>query len=272
LVPPHIEKITLHNPDENPMNASASPSHSISAPGAAGDLPVLLRLSGLTRSYGSGPNAVHALRGVDLELPRGILAAVKGRSGSGKTTLLNLAGGLDRPTSGSVIFDGQDLSQLSDHALTLLRRTRMGFIFQSFALLPTCSAFENVELVLRIAGYSRQAQVARARRCLHAVGLARWQDHRPDEMSGGQQQRVAIARALASSPDLILADEPTGELDSTTSRQIYALFRRIVETEGLTMLVSAHDPLLDEYADAVYHLEDGVIVRSSHKNHRSNSN
>jgi ABC-type lipoprotein export system ATPase subunit len=220
----------------------------------------LIQAQAVTRTYQADGQAVPALRGVDLDLPRGMLAVLKGRSGSGKTTLLNLLGGLDRPDSGQVIFDGQALGGLSDHELTVLRRCRMGFIFQSFALLPTYSAYENVELALRISGAGRREQAERARRMLHAVGLSRWLDHRPDEMSGGQQQRVAIARALAAHPDLILADEPTGELDTATGRQIFQLFRQIVEKEGLTILATTHDPLMEEYADRVYTLQDGVLI------------
>lgn len=220
---------------------------------------VLVRVAGVTRVYESRGQPVHALRGVDLELPRGNLTLLKGRSGSGKTTLLNIIGGLDRPTQGNIVFDEQALGDLSENELTQLRRKRICFIFQSFALLPTYSAYENVELVLRIAGMDRNEQIERTRRYLRSVGLARWMNHRPDEMSGGQQQRVAIARALASRPDMILADEPTGELDSTTSRQIFSLFRQIAEREGVTIMATTHDPLLDDYADVIYTLEDGSI-------------
>jgi putative ABC transport system ATP-binding protein len=218
-----------------------------------------LRIRDVTRIYHTDGQEVQALRGVDLDLPAGVLAALKGRSGSGKTTLLNLIGGLDRPTSGSIDFDGQPLTGLSDKELTLLRRNRIGFIFQSFALLPTYSAFENVELMLRLAGAERRERVEGARRCLRVVGLEKWMHHRPDEMSGGQQQRVAIARALATRPVLILADEPTGELDTTTSRQIFSLFQMIVKKEGITVLLSTHDPLIDEYADRIYLLQDGCV-------------
>jgi len=220
---------------------------------------VLVRVLGVTRVYHSDGQEVQALRGVELDLPRGVLAALKGRSGSGKTTLLNLIGGLDRPTSGSITFDGRPLAGLSDKELTLLRRHSIGFIFQSFALLPTYSAYENVELMLRLAGAGRRAQVEQARRCLRVVGLEKWMHHRPDEMSGGQQQRVAIARALATQPALILADEPTGELDTATSRQIFSLFQMIVRKEGITVLLSTHDPLIDEYADRIYLLQDGRV-------------
>jgi ABC-type lipoprotein export system ATPase subunit len=205
---------------------------------------------------------VHALRGVDLTLPRGVLAALKGRSGSGKTTLLNMIGGLDRPTSGTVFFRGIALAALDDGQLTRLRREQLGFVFQSFALLPTYSAFENVELMLRLAGLGRRERDQRARRCLSVVGLEKWMHHRPDEMSGGQQQRLAIARALATRPALILADEPTGELDTQTTRQIFTLFRRLVEKEGITILATTHDPLVDEYADMVYLLKDGRLAPS----------
>ena len=219
----------------------------------------LVRVEAVTRVYRVGAQEVHALRGVDLSVARGKLVALRGRSGSGKTTLLNLIGGLDRPTSGEVYFDGRPLTELNGHELTLLRRHRIGFIFQSFATLPTYSAFENVELLLRIAGVKRQERLQRARDSLRLVGLSRWVDHRPDEMSGGQQQRVAIARALATRPDLVLADEPTGELDTTTGRQIFALLRRVVEVEGITVLTVTHDRLIYEYADLVYELQDGRI-------------
>jgi ABC-type lipoprotein export system ATPase subunit len=150
---------------------------------------------------------------------------------------------------------------LSGRQLTRLRRHRIGFIFQSFATLPTYSAFENVELILRIAGLQGRERAQRARDSLRLVGLARWMDHRPDEMSGGQQQRMAIARALSTRPDLILADEPTGELDTTTGRQIFALLRQVVEAEGITVLTATHDPLIDEYADLLYELQDGRILQ-----------
>jgi ABC-type lipoprotein export system ATPase subunit len=221
----------------------------------------LVRVEHATRVYRVGAQEVHALRGVDLSVTRGQFVALRGRSGSGKTTLLNLIGGLDRPTSGEVYFDGAPLNRLNGRQLTHLRRQRLGFIFQSFALLPTYSAYENVELLLRLVGVKRRERDRRAREVLSLVGLARWMDHRPDELSGGQQQRVAVARALAARPDLILADEPTGELDTTSGRQIFALLRRVVEVEGITILTATHDPLIDEYADVVHELQDGNIVK-----------
>jgi len=213
----------------------------------------------VTRVYRVGAQEVHALRGVDLSVARGKLVALRGRSGSGKTTLLNIIGGLDRPTGGDVCFDGRSLAGLSGRELTRLRRHRIGFVFQSFALLPTYSAFENVELLLRIAGVKGRERLRRTRDSLRLVGLGRWMDHRPDEMSGGQQQRVAIARALVTRPDLVLADEPTGELDTVTGRQIFALLHRVVEVEGITVLTVTHDRLIYDYADLVYELQDGRI-------------
>jgi ABC-type lipoprotein export system ATPase subunit len=222
--------------------------------------PCLIRVARVERVYHVDSLEVPALRGVDLSVARGKLVALRGPSGSGKTTLLNIIGGLDRPTRGEVFFDGQPLSKLSGRQLTRLRRHRIGFVFQSFALLPTYSAYENVELLLRIAKVPRRDRQKRARDSLRLVGLSRWVDHRPDEMSGGQQQRVAIARALATRPDLILADEPTGELDTTTGRQIFALLHRVVQIEGITVLTVTHDPLVDEFADVVYELKDGRIA------------
>ena len=215
----------------------------------------------LWRIYKTGVQEVPALRGVNLKIKPGRFVAVKGRSGSGKTTLLNCVGGLDHPTSGIVRVFSRAISDMSDGELTRWRRQQVGFIFQSFGLLPTLSAFENVELMLRIAGKHGRARRSRALYCLDLVGLAKWAQHRPFEMSGGQQQRVAIARALANSPQLILADEPTGELDSSTAREILGLFRRIVEEEHVTLVMVSHDPLVDDYVDAVLQLRDGQITR-----------
>jgi len=215
----------------------------------------------LRRTYRVGIHQeVHALRGVNLQIFTGDCVAVKGRSGSGKTTMLNCIGGLDRPTSGTVRVFGQDLTKLSDKELTHYHREQVGFIFQSFGLTSTYSAFENVELMLRIAGSGLRQRRERALHCLDLVGLAKWRNHRPNEMSGGQQQRLAIARALANQPRLVLADEPTGKLDTATARDIFGLFRRIVVEEGVTVLMAAHDPLVDEYADRVLRLKDGNIV------------
>jgi len=211
-----------------------------------------------SRIYAMGSSQVAALRSVSLEVTRGVLAALKGRSGSGKTTLLNLIGGLDQPTQGEILLFGKPLSTLSNRELTDLRRKRIGYVFQSFAIFPSFSALENVELMLRIAGI-HEGRRERAMRGLEIVGLSAWANHRPWELSGGQQQRVALARALSTRPDLILADEPTGELDSATAKQIYALFRYIVEKEGVTIIMATHDPVIEEYAHLIFELEDGQV-------------
>ncbi len=215
----------------------------------------------VVRTYRVGSNDVLALRGINLQVKPGHWVGVRGRSGSGKTTLLNCIGGLDHPNSGTVRCFGRDITRMSDGELTRWRRKQVGFVFQSFALLPTLSAWENVELPIRIAG--NRDRRARTRYCLELVGLTKWANHRPYEMSGGQQQRVAIARALANHPSLILADEPTGELDSTTAREVLALFRRIVETEGITMLMTSHDPIVLDYVDDVVELQDGQRVSNN---------
>ena len=207
----------------------------------------------------SGERQVVAIQHVSLEVPAGQFLAVKGRSGSGKTTLLNCIGGLDQPTAGTIHIFGRELTKLDDRQLTEWRREQVGFIFQSFGLLPTLSTYENVDLMLRIAGVPRNQRRDRIRHCLNMVNLGQWADHRPYELSGGQQQRLAIARAIASQPQLILADEATGELDSETARAILGLFQHIVKTEGVTLLAATHDSLVDEYADEIVHLHDGAI-------------
>jgi len=212
------------------------------------------------RVYSVGAREVQALRGVQLQITAGQFVALKGRSGSGKTTLLNCIGGLDRPTSGTVRVFGSEIARLNDRQLTRWRRERVGFIFQSFGLLPTISAYENVELALRMAGMGYKTRHTRTLQCLELVGLSKWLHHRPYEMSGGQQQRVGIARALANRPQLILADEPTGELDSSTAREILTIFQRIAREEHVTMLLASHDPLVDAYVDDVLQMKDGQLV------------
>jgi len=213
------------------------------------------------RTYPMGlRQEIHALRGVNLTIPVGSYLALRGRSGSGKTTLLNCIGALDKPTSGSVSVFGTELKELNDSGLTRFYREHVGFIFQAFGLTPTYSALENIEIVLQIAGKGYKERRQRAEHCLERVGLSQWQHHRVHELSGGQQQRVAIARALANQPQLILADEPTGKLDTNTAREIFALFREIVRQEGATILMAAHDPLVDEYVDGVLQLSDGQII------------
>jgi ABC-type lipoprotein export system ATPase subunit len=222
----------------------------------------IIRVDDLRRTYKVGTQEIPALRGVSLQVEAGHFIALKGRSGSGKTTLLNCLGGLDRPDSGSVQVLGHDLMSLDEAALTRWRRDNIGLIFQSFGLLPTLSAYENVELMPRIKGVGAKDRDQYTLTALALVGLAERADHRPYELSGGQQQRVAIARALANRPKLIFADEPTGELDSTTGHEILALFRRLVETEGVTLLMVTHDPKVDEYAHRVLNLKDGQIVEA----------
>lgn len=219
---------------------------------------LIIQVRNLSRVYSIGQNEVIALSNLSIDVPTGVLAALKGRSGSGKTTLLNIVGGLDTQTSGDVKIFDENISKLDRAQNTDLRRKRIGFIFQSYAIMPTFSAIENVELMLRIAG-NRSDRHEIAMRSLEIVGLGEWAHHRPWELSGGQQQRVAIARALSTSPDLILADEPTGELDSNSGRQIMALFRYIVIKEGITILMATHDPMIEEYAHIIYELEDGKI-------------
>jgi ABC-type lipoprotein export system ATPase subunit len=219
-----------------------------------------VRVTNVTRAYTVNNEQVLALRGVSLTVEEGAFVALMGRSGSGKTTLLNMIGGLDQPSSGEVALYGQVLNGMNQEQLTLLRREKIGFIFQSFALLPILSAWENVEMPLRIAGVrSRRERRQRAEAALALVELERWATHRPAEMSGGQQQRVAIARALVSRPRLLLADEPTGELDSTTGRNLLTLLRSIVRTEGVTLIMATHDRTIFDFADVVYQLRDGQL-------------
>jgi putative ABC transport system ATP-binding protein len=219
-----------------------------------------VRVTNVTRAYTVNNEQVLALRGISLTVEEGAFVALMGRSGSGKTTLLNMIGGLDQPSSGEVALYGQVLNGMNQDQLTLLRREKIGFIFQSFALLPILSAWENVEMPLRIAGVrSRRERRQRAEAALALVGLERWATHRPAEMSGGQQQRVAIARALVSRPRLLLADEPTGELDSTTGRNLLTLLRTIVRTEGVTLIMATHDRTIFDFADVVYQLRDGQL-------------
>ncbi len=220
----------------------------------------MLMAEGLIRDYPSGDDVVHALRGVDLLVARGQLVAVRGRSGSGKTTLLNLLGGLDRPTAGSVVVDGDEVSSMNESQLVAFRRSTVAFIFQAFGLLPILSAAENVEVPLRLVRAEPRARDARVAELLDLVGLGPRARHRPHELSGGEQQRVAIARALANRPKLLLADEPTGQLDSHTGHAIMGLLRTVVRTEGVTAVVATHDPALLDLADRVVEIHDGRIT------------
>jgi putative ABC transport system ATP-binding protein len=215
----------------------------------------------LWRIYKSGARQeVQALRGVSFQIHPGRFVALRGRSGSGKTTLINCIGGLDRPTRGKVNVFGDDPTGMDDKQLAHFRREKIGFIFQSFGLSANYSAYENIELKLRILGRPHRERRERTMYCLQLVGLEKWKDHRPEELSGGQQQRVAIARALVGSPRLILADEPTGDLDSGTAREILGLFRRIVNEENVTLLISTHDPMVAEFVDRTLNLKDGSLL------------
>ena len=214
----------------------------------------------IVRNYAHGDETIHALRGIDLAIERGEVLAVRGRSGSGKTTLLNLLGGLDRPTSGSVWVDGAEVSTMPERELVGLRRTTVAYIFQSFGLLPILSAAENVEVPLRLVRMNGHEREARVLELLERVGLAERAKHRPHELSGGEQQRVAICRALANRPKLLLADEPTGQLDSETGHTIMLLLRRVVQEEGVTAVVATHDPLMLDIADRIVELRDGALV------------
>ena len=216
--------------------------------------------TGLWRTYHLGAEEINALRGVDVTLHPGEFVAVVGRSGSGKTTLLNVMAGLDRPSSGEVLFEGQDLARMNEDKLTELRRHKIGFVFQAFGLLPLLSAFENVELPLRISGVGPGRREERTREALDMVGLWPRAAHRPYELSGGEQQRVAIARAIVTRPPLVLADEPTGELDSTNARSIFGLFKEMTKTKGITVVAATHDSALLKMADTVKELRDGALL------------
>jgi putative ABC transport system ATP-binding protein len=214
----------------------------------------------LSRDYPMPAGVVHAVRDVNIEVGRGQLVALRGRSGSGKTTLLSLLGALDRPTAGSVVVDGLAVSQLPEADLIPFRRRRLGFIFQAFGLLPVLSAAENVEVPLRLVRADPRERDQRVRELLKLVGLEDRANHRPHELSGGEQQRVAIARALANHPDLLLADEPTGQLDSQTGRSIMVLLQHLVRSERMTAIVATHDSSLIDLADRVIELSDGQVV------------
>ncbi|WP_436845127.1 ABC transporter ATP-binding protein [Streptomyces cinerochromogenes] len=220
----------------------------------------MVRVEDVHKSYGAGAAAVHALRGVSFEVPRGELVALKGRSGSGKTTLLNIVGGLDVPDQGRVEVEGRDLARLGESELLRLRRDRVGFVFQSFGLIPILSAAENVGVPLRLRRAEPREREERVELLLSLVGLAGHAAQRPGELSGGQQQRVAIARALANRPALLIADEPTGQLDAETGHAVMELLRAVVHSERVTALVATHDATLLDLADRVLELRDGEIT------------
>jgi len=219
----------------------------------------MLLVDGVHRTYGSGPTAVHALRDVHLRVAAGELLAVRGRSGSGKTTLLNLIGGLDSADAGRIVVAGHEVTAMDETALRALRRDTVSYVFQSFALVPTLTAAENVGLPLRLARTDPVERERRVATLLELVGLADHARQRPGELSGGQQQRVALARALAGEPALLLADEPTGQLDSQTGQEVMALLRAVVRGAGVTAVVCTHDPSVVDVADRVVEIVDGTL-------------
>lgn len=200
-----------------------------------------------------------ALKNINIQIPTGRLTMLRGRSGSGKTTLMNILSALDYPKSGSVIFQGTSIENMPENEREKIRKSKIGFVFQSVALIPMMTAYENVEFVLRLAGYKGNRK-KRAEECLKLVGLGSRMNHMPQELSGGEQQRVAIARAIAHEPNVIFADEPTAELDTNTGLQIMKIFRELIDSQGVTIVMTTHDTGLMEIADCIYHIEDGEIV------------
>lgn len=219
----------------------------------------MIQTEGVKRCFQTSGGDFWALKGIDVAIPKGGLTILKGRSGSGKTTLLNILGALDKPTEGKVIYEGVDIAQMDEKKRTKLRRVQIGFVFQSVALIPMMSAFENVEYTLRLTRYPGN-RAERAMECLKLVGLGQRMNHLPQEMSGGEQQRVAIARAIAHKPKVIFADEPTGALDTITGLQVVKIFKELTQSEGVTIVMTTHDTGLMEIGDAVYELEDGEVV------------
>src|SRR3954452_19897657 len=232
------------------------PLHSTAPASAIGT--AAITLTDVRKAYGRGEDTVVALDGVTVDLPAGALTAVMGPSGSGKSTFLHVAAGLDRPSSGSVLLGGHDLAGLSEKRLTMLRRARVGFVFQAFNLMPALTVEQNISLPLRLDG--RRPDRAWSREVVERVGLSSRLKHRPAQLSGGQQQRVAIARALVTRPEVLFADEPTGALDTHTGGEILALLREIVDADGQTVVMVTHDPVAAEYADRSVHFADGRVV------------
>lgn len=220
----------------------------------------LVRLENVTRTYRRGPQVVYAVNDVSLDIPAAALILFQGKSGSGKTTLLNLMGGLERPTSGTSSYRGRDFARFTSNEMTRWRRRDAGFVFQSFALIPGLTAMENVDIAARISGCTPAEARSRAERYLHALGVLERAGHRVAEMSGGEQQRVAVARGLVTQPKVLLADEPTGELDHALGRRVMDLLRDAVDEHGSTVCMMSHDPTVRSYANVVYTMADGRIV------------
>lgn len=220
----------------------------------------LLRTENLYRRFKSGSETVEALKNVNITIEKGALTILRGRSGSGKTTLINLLGGMDDPTEGKIYFDGQDISALPQRKKDAIRKTSMGIVFQSGALISNLTAYENIDLELRICGVSPKERKIRIEECLNFVGMLKRKNHFPYEMSGGEAQRVAIARAIAHKPKVVFADEPTSALDTNMGLHVVKAFKDMVEKEGLTVVMTTHDPNMMEVANYVYTLRDGVII------------
>lgn len=227
-----------------------------------------VKIENVEKIYKLGEISVPALKSINMELEKGEFVAVMGPSGSGKTTLLNLIGVLDKPTKGKICIDGKDLTQLKEKELTNLRRGTIGYIFQFYNLIPVLSAFENVELPMLIAGTPSKERQERALQLLKTVGLAERADHRPDELSGGEQQRVAIARALVNKPSIVLADEPTGDLDTKTGKEVMHTLLNLSKTEGATVIVVTHDPIVASLASRIFEMRDGKILRCRKANRK----
>ena len=219
-----------------------------------------IHVDGLSRSFRVGSSTVDAVRHVSLTIPDGSLTVIRGRSGSGKTTLLNLLGLLDRPSAGSLRYGQVDVLRMSDHERDRFRRHEIGFVYQTIALVALMTAQENVDFRMRVAGAPWEDREERVKECLDLVGLQSRMTHRPFEMSGGEQQRVAIARAIAHRPRVIYADEPTAELDTVTGVHIVAIFKRLIEEEGVTVVMTTHDPAMMELADHVIEMENGLVM------------
>jgi putative ABC transport system ATP-binding protein len=214
----------------------------------------------ICREFVQGSQTIHALKNININVRKERLTILKGRSGSGKTTLMNIMGGLDRPTSGTVIFDKQDITKMHDFERDSLRRTEIGFVFQSVALISVMNAYENVEFGLRVAGKETKNWSETVKKSLDLVGLSKRMYHKPHQLSGGEQQRVAIARAIVHRPRIVFADEPTAELDTHLGLQVVQLFKQLVRDEGITVIMTTHDPSMNEIADHVISLEDGEVV------------
>jgi putative ABC transport system ATP-binding protein len=229
--------------------------------GKVGHSPVVIWINDMHKVYKMGENEVHALRGVSLGINQGEIVAIMGPSGSGKSTLMNILGCLDQPTWGQYTLDGKDVSKMSDDDLAMVRNRKVGFVFQSFNLLPRTTALDNVMLPLVYAGASTRKRRERAREMLEAVGLGDRMHHTPNELSGGQQQRVAIARALVNEPAIILADEPTGNLDSTSGEEVMHILQQLNRERGITIILVTHDPRIGHHAQRVIHLFDGKVQR-----------